>query len=461
MFKRQIKEIIFKIENYFKRINHNIESNDDSKIKTVKNLFIDLKNNLIFSNMILVFGTVTLAFIAIFVFTRQSLYNDAIINMKSLIYKNSIEPIDLVVPQPVDNESASKVNQDDENVNEEENNGYIFITYSTWNNNITHNDTNYKIKDEELLLAFDKLIGGQLQGTTEWKGIKYRYLINKNTFPAGTYKIAFYNLTTENRFLKYLLIALISIDLVLSIISYFISVFITNRSINPIKEAMERQKQFTEDASHELRTPLTVMQTNLEVLKSDTNLTIKEQEKWIGYLDDEVKRMSHLVSDLLDLSRLDNNRFNEEYVELNMTEELFKTAEAYSKFIKARGLELRTNIDKNVSFYCQPNKIRQLLTIFIDNAIKYNRANGFIELGLKKKENSFDLIIQDNGIGIKKEDQKKIFNRFFRSDQSRSTEGTGLGLSIAQGIIDKHNGSIKIFSKLDKGTKFIINFPYI
>ena len=147
------------------------------------------------------------------------------------------------------------------------------------------------------------------------------------------------------------------------------------------------QKQFTEDASHELRTPLTVLQTNMEVLKSDPDLTIKEQEKWIGYIDDEIKRMSKLVSELLTLSRLDNNKHNEDYVDLNMTEELFKIIEAYSKFVKNKNLELKSNIDKNVIFSCQPNKIRQLINIFLDNAIKYNNPGGYIELSLKKKKN--------------------------------------------------------------------------
>ncbi|MCQ2977978.1 MAG: HAMP domain-containing histidine kinase, partial [archaeon] len=476
LFKRQIKELIIRLKNYFNRINKNIDSNDNSKIKTVKNIFIELKNNLIFSNMMLVFGLVTVSFIAIFVFMKQTLYSNCLINMKSIIYKNAIisyqdnndsdedknDSSDEVIIEGY-NQNYDQVNIGNDNNTSDEENGYIFITYSELGNVIVYNDTRYVIKSEELINDFNKLVSSNEVGTAIRDGISYRYLVNKNAFPANTYKIVFYNLSSEHKFLKLLGFALVVIDLILSVISYYISLYITNKCISPIREAMDRQKQFTEDASHELRTPLTVMQTNLEVLKSEKDSTIKEQYKWIEYIDDEVVRMTNLVSDLLTLSRMDNNKHNEEMQEVNLTEELFKIIEAYQKYVKNKNLELRSNIDKNIYFTCQKEKIIQLINIFLDNAIKYNKPNGYIELSLKKynKNNkTFDIIIEDSGIGIAKEDQKKIFNRFFRSDSSRSTEGTGLGLSIAQSIIDKHNGTIKIESEKDKGTKFIISFPY-
>lgn len=468
MFKRQIKELLIKLKNYFKRINNNIDKKDNSKIKTVKNLFIELKNNLIFSNMMLVFGIVTISFIAIFVFMKETLKQDSIVNMKSMIYKSSIVSYDFdkaEVKDSIDTKAVVKENGYQEVSSDEDNSSsedaeYIYLTYSQLGHIIVHNDVRYIVKSEELINNFEKIFEGPDTNTVSRNGIDYRYYYTKNTFPANTYKVVFYNLKQENKFLKLLGFALVIIDLILSVISYYISLIITNKSISPIREAMEREKQFTEDASHELRTPLTVMKTNLEVLKSEKDKTIEESYKWIEYLDDEVLRMTNLVEELLALSRMDKNTHKKQKEEVNLTEEFFKIIEAYQKFVKNKNIELKSNIDKNVIFNCEKEKIIQLINIFLDNAIKYNKPDGYIELSLKKNEKTFDIIIEDSGVGIAKKDQKKIFNRFFRADSSRSTIGTGLGLSIAQSIIDSHNGTIKIESDIDKGTKFIITFPY-
>lgn len=425
-------------------------------------MFKELRKKLVTSNMLLVFGIITVSFICVFFFMERVLYNESLLKMRAMIYKDQItfeKPQNDDSVNPIAPDDALFHNEDD-TISENEETGYNIITYSTAGNIIVHDDRRYEIKSDELKEKFEKLVTGKNNGTTEYKNVKYRYLVNKNSFPSGTYRIVLYNLSSESSFLKWLLVGLIIADILLSIISYMISLYIATTSITPIIQAYDKQKQFTEDASHELRTPLTVIKTNMEVLKSDKESKIKEVDKWLGYIDDEVTRMTELVNDLLSLSRLDNESKKEEIEDLNLTEELYKTIEVYKEYVEGKGLTLKSDIDKNVTFTCHPGRIKQLINIFLDNAIKYNKENGSIEIDLKKSDYTFTLSFKDTGVGIKKEEIPNVFDRFFRADSSRSTQGTGLGLAIAYGIIKSHFGTIKVNSEVGKGSEFIITFPY-
>lgn len=427
-------------------------------------MFKELRKKLVTSNMLLVFGIITISFVALFFFMQRILYNESILKMRTMIYKDQIifekpEADDQAIPITQD-DSVYLGSEEDEEVFDDNDTGYAIITYSAAGNIIVQDNKRYEIKSEELKKQFEDLVTGKKTGTTIYRGGKYRYLINKNSFPSGTYKIVLYNLSSESSFLKWLLLGLILGDILLSVISYMISLYIATESITPIIQAYDKQKKFTEDASHELRTPLTVMKTNMEVLKSDKKATIEDVDKWIGYIDDEVSRMTELVNDLLSLSRLDNESKKEEIEDLNLTEELYKTCEVYKKYIEGKGLTLKSDIDKNVTFTCHPGRIKQLINILLDNAIKYNKENGEVKIILKKNDYTFNLIIKDTGVGIKKEEIPNVFDRFFRADSSRSTQGTGLGLAIAYGIVKSHFGTIKVNSEVGKGTEFIITFPY-
>lgn len=426
-------------------------------------MFKELRKKLVTSNMLLVFGIITVSFVAIFFFMERVLYNESLLKMRAMIYKDQIifeKPEEVEQINPIAPVGPIYQGDEEDEVAFNEETGYYIISFSTVGNIIVHNNKRYEVKSEDLQKDLVKLVTGKKIGTTEYKNVKYRYLINKNSFPSGTYKIALYDLSSEDSFLNWLLVGLILADILLSIISYMISLYIATTSIAPIIQAYEKQKKFTEDASHELRTPLTVMKTNMEVLKSDKNSKIKDVEKWVGYIDDEVVRMTELVNDLLSLSRLDNEEKKVEIEDLNLTEELYKTCEVYKKYIEGKGLTLKSDIDKNVIFTCNPGRIKQLINILLDNAIKYNKENGIVEIVLKKNDYTFTLSIKDTGVGIKKEEIPNVFDRFFRADSSRSTQGTGLGLAIAYGIVKSHYGTIKVNSELGKGSEFIITFPY-
>lgn len=419
-------------------------------------MFKEFKNKMIVKDTIFITGILTITCILIFLVIKRLLFVDSIAIMEGILYDSNLihqnVEEDLEDTTAIENPKKGVINQSD----------YVFVTYDKVRKIITHNDTKYLIKTEELINDFESIINsGNNVGNSKYKNKEYRYMIHNKTFKINDIDIVFYDLESENKILGILIMVFIVIDIVLAMSNCYLTIRTIDKALVPIEETIKNQKQFTENASHELRTPLTVMKTNIAVLKSEKDSKISEQYKWIEYIDDEITRMSKLVNELLILTRLDNDSRREEVEAINLTEELKKIIEEYSNLIDEKGLTLTSKLAKNIYFKGELTRIRQLINIFLDNAIKYNKPDGTISIILRKGETTFDLIFKDTGIGIAKKDVNKVFNRFFRSDLSRATEGTGLGLPIAYGIINKHNGTVKVTSEKGRGSKFTITFPYI
>lgn len=235
--------------------------------------------------------------------------------------------------------------------------------------------------------------------------------------------------------------------------------FLADRTLKPIEEVYEDQKRFIGDASHELRTPLTVLRSEIEVALRDRKMNIKNAKELFNSNLDEVVKMQDLVNYLLELNRY------------GTTQGLTKTTTNVSEIVKNvvgkmkivaenKKLELKSNI-KPVSAKIEPTSFEHLVMILLDNAIKYS-DKGNVVIGLNKNRNNFELSIADSGIGISKSDQSKIFDRFYRSDESRTKakqDGFGLGLSIAKTIVDLHKGQIWVRSKLGRGSTFYVKIP--
>jgi signal transduction histidine kinase len=233
-----------------------------------------------------------------------------------------------------------------------------------------------------------------------------------------------------------------------------------NEMLDRIEHSYEQQNQFVSDASHELRTPIAVIQGYANMLNrwgKDDRAVLEES---ITAINSEAINMKELVEKLLFLARTDKN-----------TQKLEKNEFPLNELIDEIARETRM-IDSNHSFICERNDaviidadralIKQALRVFIDNSIKYTPESGTIKLNSINIYNGIMITLQDNGIGIAKEDLPRIFDRFYRCDKARTrqTGGTGLGLSISKWIIGKHNGSIEVESTLNVGTKVIIYLPY-
>lgn len=245
------------------------------------------------------------------------------------------------------------------------------------------------------------------------------------------------------------------------IIVYISSMIISAAAIAPIKEAWQRQLNFTADASHELRTPLAVIQTNLELVMDNPQDTVAEQSQWLVNSLFETRRMSNIVNDLLLLSRADTeaNRINAETINLSLT--LEAALKPLVSLAAPKDIILESNIQRDIYLHGDAKLLTQLVVILTDNAIKYMDSPGSVDISLVSQGKEIILKVTDTGEGIAEEDLNHIFDRFYRVDKSRSRNdgGTGLGLPIAQWIVSSHKGTIRVSSTIGAGTEFIVTLP--
>jgi len=230
-----------------------------------------------------------------------------------------------------------------------------------------------------------------------------------------------------------------------------------NEMMNRIEDHDDRQKQFVSDASHELRTPIAVIQGYAVMLdrwgKNDKEIL----QESIDAIKNEVESMNELIDKLLFLARHDMTTFMLQKEEFSLTEmlvEIVKETQIIDTTHKIYG-----DINQEVSLFADKNRIKQAIRVFIDNAIKYTPVDGEITIRLENnQDDNIAITIKDTGIGMNQEELEHIFNRFYRSDQSRTKEngGHGLGLAIAKIIVQGHNGKIKVRSKVGRGSEFII-----
>lgn len=264
--------------------------------------------------------------------------------------------------------------------------------------------------------------------------------------------------TTNNNQVKHNLIYISLIVFILSLLFIFIvSYFLTEWMIKPVKETFEIQKQFIANASHELKTPLSIISTNVSILDYEDDII--EQKKWIKNVKTEVFKMNDLINKLLLLSKVENFSKVKPSESINISTVILNSILSYESIIFEKNRILKYNIPPNILAPCIEDDLSTIIRIFLDNAIKYSNKNDIIEINLEKKHNNISLSIFNTGVGIKNEDIKYIFDRFYRVDTSRNKEieGYGLGLSIAKKIIDNNKWQIKVDTIYNKWIKFTID----
>lgn len=237
--------------------------------------------------------------------------------------------------------------------------------------------------------------------------------------------------------------------LLLSVAAFFLSVQI----VKPLKTAFEKQKQFVSDASHELKTPVTVISANADVLADEIG-----ENKWLTYIKSQTERMNVLVNDLLNLTRLENNTADFITSDFDLSRAMINTALPFECQAFETNKKFIVDIDDDIVINGSEKHIKQMAAIFIDNALKYSNDGGTVRVTLKKTGDKKLLTVFNTGSGIKESEKDKIFERFYRSDESRnrSTGGYGLGLAIARSIIDKHKFKISVETKEGESICFII-----
>lgn len=274
--------------------------------------------------------------------------------------------------------------------------------------------------------------------------------------------LVFNDLSDEEAAMRTLLTNLILVGFFCSLLSFLASFFMAKHAIKPIQYALTQQNKFVSDASHELRTPITIMQTNLDIINSAPLAdTIANNRKWLNNLQDETTRMTELINSLLFLARADAKQqlLEKEYFSLNHT--ILSAVTPFEVIAKTKQITLTTNLIGMFTALGDPARIKQVLTILIDNALRHTPPHGTIIVTCKTVADQLVLTVTDSGEGIASQHLSKLFDRFYQADESRHNGGAGLGLSMAKWIISQHNGSIEVTSTLGVGTIVTIKLPQV
>lgn len=278
----------------------------------------------------------------------------------------------------------------------------------------------------------------------------YRYLtVDK---PYGEL-LVFVDQRISNAMADRLLTSSLIIGSITLFVLFFVSLFLANLMVKPVEEAFEKQKRFISDASHELKTPLAVISVNAEVLEGDIG-----SNKYLSYIQSESTRMNTLVSNLLTLARLDTSKTISAFSVFDLSNAVESIALTFESTAFEEHKKYALKIEAGLSYRGDANKIKQVVAILIDNAIKHADDDGLVETTLKRVGDKIHLEVFNTGAGIPDDQQDKIFQRFYRYDESRSkaTGGYGLGLAIAKSIVDEHRGKIRVNSEVGSWARFIV-----
>ena len=237
--------------------------------------------------------------------------------------------------------------------------------------------------------------------------------------------------------------------------------FLAGRTLKPISTMVDEQNRFVTDASHELRTPLTSLKSEIEINLRDKKLTLTEAKNLLASNLEEVNNLQVLSDSLIKLTQYQKRENNMTMAELSLASVAGEAIKKVASLAKDKGIAI---VDKVQDCTIEGNRkaLVELMVIFLDNAIKYSPKQSKVIFFSQKKDGQILIQVVDQGIGISEEDISRLFNRFYRADESRTkadVPGYGLGLSIAKQIIDRHQGSIKVKSKLGKGTTFTVKLP--
>ena len=253
-------------------------------------------------------------------------------------------------------------------------------------------------------------------------------------------------------------LVVIGVTAILFIINYLVV-----QGSEKLAQVNQMKTEFVNIASHQLRTPLTGIKWAINLMNSDKSEKLtKEQSERIQIIKENNQRMINLVNDLLNLSRIEQGKLGLTSEKVSLDEITKKIIKEHSLIAKASNTELSLDLEPNLPLILINSQGMELvLNNLIDNAIRYTKKKGLVKIKLSKKNSKVRCEIADNGVGIPKRDQNKIFQKFFRSQNimKYQTEGTGLGLFIAKAVIKNIKGKIGFSSKINKGTTFWFEIP--
>ncbi len=312
----------------------------------------------------------------------------------------------------------------------------------------------FDLSDEALLSALVEAVrsSGTQSGLLEDYSLRFWW----DQTPAGE-RFAFVDVTSEQATVAGLVRTCVIIGATAFCVFFFLCSRMAQWAIRPVAQAWDQQKQFVADASHELKTPLTVIMTNAELLQNPESDQEVRQQSASSILTMS-RQMRGLVEGLLDLARVDNGAIRTTFTTVDLSTLVSDGLLPFEPLFFERELTLESRIAPDISLKGSPDRLEQVLKILLDNALKYSDP-GVVTVTLSRSGNHCLLSVVSPGAPLSPEDQKNIFQRFYRVDKARSRNGSyGLGLSIAAGIVAEHGG--RIWAESQSGTnRFRVQLP--
>jgi len=254
--------------------------------------------------------------------------------------------------------------------------------------------------------------------------------------------------------LFYILIALLVMILLFSGVAHFFA----GKAIEPIEEALKKQKSFVSSSSHELQTPLALIKTEAEVLLRNQNSSLQEYQDFTKNTVADVNYLTRLTRNLLQLAQLDQKKYTMELASISLEKVWKKALRSLNSLLQEKKINIKTSFAPNLKVLGNENAMQQVFCILIDNAIKYSSPHSTIHVEAKSTKKNILINIQDNGCGIPEKDLPYIFDRFYRASEDRHEKGYGLGLAIAKEIMLLQQGHIEMESVERKGTNVTLCF---
>lgn len=230
---------------------------------------------------------------------------------------------------------------------------------------------------------------------------------------------------------------------------------LSGRIVKPFSETYEKQKRFITDAGHELKTPLTIIDADTEILEMDYGAN-----EWLSDIQNQTRRLTELTNSLIMLARMEEQPAAEK-IDFPLSDIAQEAAESFLALAKTQNKTLECRIQPMISMCGDEKALRQLITILLDNTVKYSQEGGSISLTLEKQKNSIRLSVFNTTPFLSRKSLEHLFDRFYRADQSRNSQtgGYGLGLSIALAIVNAHRGKISAATQDEKSLLITVTFP--